>query len=380
MSRIFYFGYYLANIDLDDNRYFVPSATNKMTYIASVLADQGHKVTIVSASDALNTIRKRKISVLNEHLSVQYFLSLGRNNKFVKAFSKLITQLQILAYVIMHIKAEDKVIIYHSLGYMGLFTFLSLIKRITFVLEVEEIYSDVTNDEKKKSEEMRYFDRANAFIFASESLNNIINCDKKPFVIVYGIYSSEAKDVIVNKLWDDGLIHIVYAGTLDPRKGGATMAVRAANFLPNNYCIHILGFGKDEDVINIKDEINVLNNDACKVVFEGVKNGNEYVNCLMNCNIGLSTQIIGEKFNESSFPSKVLSYLANGLRVVSARIPVLELSKVNDVLTYYEENSPKALADAIMSVCFDDGISHNLVVDKLDQEFRNDINCMISSL
>ena len=59
MSRIFYFGYYLANIDLDDNRYFVPSATNKMTYIASVLADQGHKVTIVSASDALNTIRKQ---------------------------------------------------------------------------------------------------------------------------------------------------------------------------------------------------------------------------------------------------------------------------------------------------------------------------------
>ena len=39
---------------------------------------------------------------------------------------------------------------------------------------------------------------------------------------------------------------MIYAGSIDFTKGGAYQAVQCANYLPNNYTIHICGPGSDE--------------------------------------------------------------------------------------------------------------------------------------
>ena len=50
-----YIGYYDCEQNKGENRNYVLSATNKMTYIASTLARNGVPVEIISASGTLNT-------------------------------------------------------------------------------------------------------------------------------------------------------------------------------------------------------------------------------------------------------------------------------------------------------------------------------------
>ena len=40
-----------------------------------------------------------------------------------------------------------------------------------------------------------------------------------------------------------------------------------------------------------------------------------------------------------SFPSKIITYMANGLRVVSANIRSVKSSLVGEYLTYYDNNT-----------------------------------------
>ena len=47
---------------------------------------------------------------------------------------------------------------------------------------------------------------------------------------------------------------------------------------------------------------------------------------IQKCQIGLCTQNIDAAFNTTSFPSKILSYMSNGLEVVGVNIAAIKNS------------------------------------------------------
>ena len=96
-----------------------------------------------------------------------------------------------------------------------------------------------------------------------------------------------------------------------------------------------------EEVIKLIGEVSKESN--CKVTFDGLKKGEEYKKFLQSCHIGLSTQNPEKEFNNTSFPSKVLSYMSNGLRVVTVKIPVIKTAEVSDYMFYYDKNSSVVL-------------------------------------
>ena len=98
---------------------------------------------------------------------------------------------------------------------------------------------------------------ADAYIFPTEFLDHLVNTKYKPSVTIYGTYQREMdrncnifRENLQGK--SDATIHCVYAGTLDPRKGGA-VAAAAAEYLPECYHIHILGFGSEQQIHDMKD-------------------------------------------------------------------------------------------------------------------------------
>ena len=99
----------------------------------------------------------------------------------------------------------------------------------------------------------------------------------------------------------------------------------------------------------------------------------DYIRFIQSCDIGLSTQNPKAAFNSTSFPSKILSYMANGLRVVSIRIPAIETSAVGKYMYYYEEQQPKEIAKAIMSVNMNDDYNGRKIISNLDTEFYKNI-------
>ena len=378
MKKIFYLGYY----DLPDGKTnVVLAATNKMSYIINVLAESGYTVEVVSASASKRGERYTGgTRQIRENVSLTTFDSHTCKNGFARVVNRRIFLSRLKRYLKNQITAGDTVLIYHSLGYYKLYKWLVERLKANVILEVEEIYTDVGKTRFVTSEkEERSLSYANAYIFPTQLLDEKINKTHKPTVIIHGTYGVEADkkckfDDEKIHAQNKRIIHCVYAGTFDPRKGGAAAAAAAAAYLPDSYHIHILGFGSDEEVQKMKALITEISKSSkAKVTYDGLLSGEEYIRFIQSCDIGLSTQNPDAEFNSTSFPSKILSYMANGLRVVSIKIPAIEKSAVGNYMYYYNNQTPEEIAEAIKSVDLNDNYNGREIIAGLDKQFIESI-------
>lgn len=375
---------YIADFDSKFNKgisyAYSLSGSTKITYIAKTLnsiTEKDSHVEIISTSLPLSNsgIVRGKEYDYNEGVSVKLFGSFGCKNKILKGIRYYLLLFKLFIYLLFHVKKRETIIVYHELKYINCFSLLKKLKKFKLILEVEEIYGDVKNCKKTINKELDFFKKADAYIFPTELLNSKINVKNKPYAINHGTYNVEKQ--IANK-FDDGKIHCVYAGTFDVRKGGALFAIKSAKFLSEKYHLHVLGFGNNDDTNLVKKTIEEVNSlGKCTVTFDGLKSGEEYIKFIQSCHIGLSTQNPNAKFNDTSFPSKVLSYMANGLRVVSIKIKALETSAVNELLYYYNEDNPEEIAKAIQSVNVLDNYDSRAKISELDEQFNQDIKKLL---
>ena len=383
MKKIYYLGYYDVLENKKENRNYVLAASNKMTYICSVLRNVGYNVEVVSAAGTKNKKScAGKYEKMKDGVNLKLFNSFGRGNKIKNVIDKLIIKWQLFFYLLKHVKRGEKVLVYHSLGYSKIIKFLKKIIGFKLILEVEEIYSDVSGDNKTRKIEQDIIEIADAYIFPTELLEEKLNKKNKPSVIIYGTYQVEEERNCGFESEDmKNKIHLLYAGTFDPRKGGAIAAAAAAGVLPSDYHIHVLGFGSEKDTNNLKKQIKYISEKSeAGVTYDGLLSGEEYIRFVQSCQVGFSTQMPDAAFNETSFPSKVLSYLANGLRVVSVRIKALEKSAIGDLLYFYDEQTPESIAEAVKKIDFSQPYNSRKRIKELDKEFTKQIGEMLNDL
>lgn len=374
MKKIFYLGYY--NLP-DSGTNFVLAAVNKMNYICEALENNGYNTEIVSASGAVEKkFCKSKKVKLTDKTTLKLFSSLPRLNRIVSVIDRVILKIKLFLYMIKNTNKYSTVMVYHSLGYMSLVKRLKKLKGFKLIIEAEEIYGDVIGNEKTSQKEYEFFKIADGFIFPTELLSEKVNTEKKPEVIIYGTYHIEKE---MPKIFSDGKIHCVYAGTFDPRKGGAIASAESAMFLDENYHVHILGFGNEKEKAEMLNTIDSISKKSkAKITYDGLLSGEEYIKFIQSCDIGLSTQNPNGKYNDTSFPSKILSYMANGLRVVSIRIPAIEKSAVGKFMYYYDEQTPENIAKAIKSIDFSEEYDSRKAIGMLDKDFICDLKKMLS--
>jgi hypothetical protein len=378
MEKIFYMAYYNST-NSSERRNAVLSSVNKMNYICEALENNGYNTEIVSASGTTEKkFCKSKKVKLTDKTTLKLFSSLPRLNRIVSVIDRVILKTKLFLYMIKNTNKDSIVMVYHSLGYMSLVKRLKKLKGFKLIIEAEEIYGDVIGDEKTSQKEYEFFKIADGFIFPTELLSEKVNTEKKPEVIIYGTYHIEKE---LPKLFSDGKIHCVYAGTLDPRKGGAIASAESALFLNENYHIHILGFGNEKEKAEMLNTIDSISKKSkAKITYDGLLSGEEYIKFIQSCDIGLSTQNPNGKYNDTSFPSKILSYMANGLRVVSVRIPVVEESGIGKCVCYYDEQTPENIAKAIKSIDFSEEYDSRKTIGVLDKAFICDLKTMLKGV
>lgn len=372
MEKIIYVGYY-NSLNNSQKRNTVLAATNKMNYIIEIL-DKKFQVVVLSVSGSKEN---KNYPLTKEKLFNNSELILLPTRKYGNIFQRIIQRVLIKYYLIKYIlkntNKNTKVIVYHSLGYLNTIKFLKKINKFELILEVEEIYADVIGNKKIRKKEIKFFKNADKFIFPTKLLDKEVNTENKPYVNIHGTYKVEEQK---SKKFreEDGKIHIVYAGTFDPLKGGAIAAVAAAEFLRENYHIHILGFGSQKDIYNMRNLILEISKKAkCTITYEGLKSGEEYIKFIQSCDIGLSTQNPNADFNGTSFPSKILSYMSNGLRVVSINIPAIKGSDIGEYMYYYEQQTPEEIAKAIQKVDLNDNYNSRKIIYNLDKKFEEEL-------
>ena len=367
--------YYLIHFDNKTNRNVTPSAITKGKYVASALASCSSEVEIVSLAYPTKDSQDEVYYQVSENVICHLFKGKYSNNRIIRYLNHKLYDQKIRKYLKQNVKKDDIVVVYHSLANMKLVKYIK--KNITdkIVYEVEEIYGDVINDEKAKIKELKAFKNASSYIFSNDYLNSIINTKQLPYVTCYGTYEIPT---LYKEAFNDNLIHCLYAGTLAQNKG-ALNAINVAKYLPNNYLIHILGFGSEKDIADIKNAVNEVNNSygTTKVIYEGLKLNEEYLKFIQKCQIGLCTQNIDAAFNTTSFPSKILSYMSNGLEVVGVNIAAIKNSKVGQYIQFYNVPDEKEIANAILNINLNNKTNNVDVVKELDKEFKEDLKDML---
>lgn len=363
---IYYIGFY-GKEDDPSRRLASQAAVDKMDYIASKLSVYDN-VTIVSASQTTKCGRvfKGKHTRIDHRVSLQTFLSIGWGRAMLARFELTMKRIQIFLYLLIHCSKNSNVVIYHSLYTMKPVILAHRLRRFHMILEVEEIYQDVVDIPPQQQElEFQTFACADAYIFSTEYLNQKLNTNNKPHCIVYGNYNVSTQ----RAQSPDGLVHVVFGGNLE-RSKGALQAAKAAALLPEGFFVHIAGNGPQRDIEEIKQAVQSANqNGAMKIHFDGELGAADYEKLLEKCAIGLCSQDPDAKYSETSFPSKVLNYLRHGLQVVSIRIPTIKNSAVAPAITFYNEDTPSALAKAIIEAAETDRQGAQ-VLTGLDRSFE----------
>ncbi len=373
-KKVHYICFY-ADQEMENRTIHFPTAIPKIKYIISALSKHFQVEVLSTCSQVetnLNIIKKNVDGVTYRYVATLY----RSKNKIARKLSAGFIMFQIIYYILFKVKRDESVIVYHSMFYLYPLLITKWLKKYNLILEVEEIYQDVLTYSKNQSLlEYKIFGLADNYIFSTELLNKNLNKENKPHVIIYGTYCAEPQ--IISK-YNDGKIHIIYAGTLEPRKG-CLDSVKSALYLSSQYHIHILGFGEEKDIEILQNTIQDIQRKTDAIItYDGYIKGLEFIKSLQSCHIGLCTQDPLAKFTTTSFPSKILTYLSNGLRVVAVSIPSLLEANIHNYVNFYLDQNPKSIADAIKSIDFQQSYNSRKIVDELDKSFTLGIKELIN--
>ncbi len=377
-KKIKCFAYY-DTLDSKDMRVNNPAAYTKSSYVFECFRKLGYNIDILSASSVVGTKAKRgRKRTIADGVTLKTLTSFGRGNKVKNLLSRVLFSVNLFFHLLFFVKKDDVLWVYHALPLMKYVKFLKRVKRFKLLFEIEEIYGDVMKSQKTIDQELDCFKCADAYIFCTGLLSGPANPAGKPEVVSHGSYKVIPD---MKGSFEDDKIHVVYAGTLRAEKGGVYSAINAGLFLDDRYHLHILGSDKDSVLRQVKALIkSVSEKSKCKITYDGAFYGEKYYSFLQKCHIGLSTQNPYEPFNNSSFPSKVLVYMANGLRVVSVRIPAIEQSDVGEYMCFYDNPDPEIIAETIKAVELDSDYDGRKIIESLDKKFVKKLGELLDKL
>ena len=377
-QEIKYIGFY----DLPNSKFkrnCALPAVNKMNYISQAIKNAGYKARIISPSwyddsDTKASFKGMTYQKTQNYCNLTFLPSFGTSSKFT-GYIKIIFSLTCLfLWLMVNVRRNEKILVYHSPWLALPILLAKKIKNFHLILEVEEIYCDVSSLHPYFDVlEEKIIQKADSFLLSTELLIDKI-AKLKPYILIYGNY--EIIETIATPP-NDGKIHLLYAGIIDFHKAGAFNAIESALFLPANYVIHIIGFGEVDKLNKRIEEINKTTN--CKVTYDGLKNGLDFVKFCQSCHIGLSTQKMDGDYLNSSFPSKILTYLSLGLKVITCNIECVKASKIGDSVFYYENDSPEFIAKAICEINSNLDINTQKIIIKLNDDFVVEIKKLFSN-
>lgn len=377
-NKIYYSGFY----DIEgSNRMYATPAVVKMNYIIGALNQAGYEVCVLSPSFILKNngyiLEKGGYKNINDNTCLWLPPSIGLRTKLGKKISAFISLL-FWFVKILKLSKHDTLIVYHTPIFSKPIRIAKRLKKFNLILEVEEIYTYAfSRNFKKLKGEISLINSADKYILVNDLMSGLLKINPKKSVVCYGPYNMNVNaDALV---FNDNKIHVVYAGSFSRTKGGVYLAIESAQFLPNKYVIHILGFGNNIEIEDVKCAIlNINKMSKCKVIYEGKMTGDEYHSFMKGCKIGLNPQSWGD-YMLYAYPSKVLAYLNLGLNVITSPLETLKVSKLNDCLHYIEKESSESLAEKILSIKLISKEEIQSIITNLDTTFIKSLKRIIEN-
>ena len=139
-------------------------------------------------------------------------------------------------------------ILYHSYPFTRLARRVKKFFERNIVIEVEEVYGySALEDKPFIDDEIDAIKSMDKYIIVNDYIQTELGLPKDKCCVSYGVININQK---IDK-FDDEKTHVVYADTIERKKRGALTAVEASEFLPENYRMHVAGFGKKEIIAEL---------------------------------------------------------------------------------------------------------------------------------
>lgn len=345
---VHYLSYYVAPGD-EGRRTAVPAGQAKIEYVRDVLEDAGFRVRLVSAAASRGLGSRGWGHPTGRGGEVRYLPSLAPGGRLGHAVLALVGRLQVLWYLLTRVRRGDTVLVYHSLAFVRPLTLATRLRHFRFVLELNDVYSAVSSRHRSaEAKELAFVATADAHLFMNRIAQGRFG-GGRPSVVSYGAYVVPEGEP---PRPEARVVRAVYAGIVEPGRRAAELAVEAAAHVGDDVEVHVLGFGADAAIADLRAQVAAVNTRAGRraVTFHGQLRGEEFSDFLRTCDIGISSHAYRDDEQESAdltFPSKIPVYMTHGLRVVSPSIPCVVDSPFAELTEFYDDHEPSAIAAAI---------------------------------
>ena len=371
---------YVGMYDYPDdviNRFYSLAAINKMNYIISLLNENGYDVDIYSLSNSKESTfkfsREKKVEIGRNILYLTP--TLGTSCKMGKALRIILSYCWLMMKILCNTRTNDYVLIYHTMEGIVPLSIVKRLKKLRYVLEVEEIYSEMPNSNRNnKQKELKFIGKADKYIVVSHLLKEKLPL--KDSMIVYGNYKFAGDtNVYIKK---DNKKNLLFSGSLDSTRG-VFQAIESMYFLPEDYVLNISGVGNKSSVYLVQKKINELNAFRNKVVcrYLGKLDDNDYKLLLSSSDLALNTQVEG-KYAQFLFPSKLLSYMAYNIPIVSTKGQSIVKSPFFKYIYFTNDSSGKSIAKVILSIDLSKSVDYQIVLDELHNQAIQELKKILS--
>ena len=157
--------------------------------------------------------------------------------------------------------------------------------------------------------------RYDGYLFLTEAMNDVVNLNHKPYVVVEGLTDLKMKNVHNDIVQKYKTPTILYAGGLH-REYGIEWLVDAFQKVDNpNVELHIYGYG------NFAKELTDRTKADNRIKYFGTKSNKEIVEEQMRVHLLVNPRPTNEEFVKYSFPSKVMECMVSGTPLLTTCLP-----------------------------------------------------------
>lgn len=253
------------------------------------------------------------------------YLNLPFLKQFILSFSFFF---HTLSWLTKHKKEHDKYIIMDA-AYITVVPFVLLASKIikcktlAIFCDIYAYMADVKDARENVGAAYRLigkimksvYRRLDSMVFLTEKMNEVINPDSKPHLIVEGL-------VDINMAKSDNMLEnkteycaVMYAGALREQYGLKNLVEGFMAYKNDNARLWIYGAGDYSDKIK---EAALSDN---RIIFYGQVPLDEVVKKELEATVLINPRPTGREFTKYSFPSKNMEYMVSGTPVLTTRLP-----------------------------------------------------------
>lgn len=190
-------------------------------------------------------------------------------------------------------------------------------------------------------EQLRLAERADAFVFLTEAMKNVINIQDKPYTIIEGFLPS--LPYIENQNKSDKKI-VMYAGSLNPAFGISALLKEFSLLKNPDYRLWICG--PEGDASEVKKYSTIDN----RIRYLGFLPKDQVAAYQRQATVLINPRTPDDEYTKYSFPSKTMEYMLSGTPVLMYRLEGIP-HEYHQHVYLFDEKSKHPLKEKIMEIC-----------------------------